>query len=163
MPPDQKSLLVEQGKGREDRWVYLSGDALESLHECLRQRPLGVPGTGIFWNRKQPRRLLTVKTIQKKMERYAKAAGIRASCHSLRHTFRVELIGGRRGGGLDLKASGPLIGSVEREVCTAVEPAGEARVLADDAEGDEQELGVGRLSHITACWTVRCGIMAEVR
>jgi hypothetical protein len=24
-------------------------------------------------------------------------------------------------------------------------------------------LGVGRLSHITACWTVRCGIMAEVR
>jgi site-specific recombinase XerD len=88
---EQKSLLVEQGKGRKDRWVYLSVDALESLHECLRQRPLGVLAAGLFWNRKQPRRPLTVKAVQKKMERYAKAAGIKASCHSLRHTFASNL------------------------------------------------------------------------
>ena len=50
-----------------------------------------MPGDALFWNRKQPRRPLTVKTIQKKMERYAKAAGIKASCHSLRHTFASNL------------------------------------------------------------------------
>ena len=30
--------------------------------------------------------------MQKKMERYAKAAGIKASCHSLRHTFASNLL-----------------------------------------------------------------------
>ena len=39
------------------------------------------------WNRKRHDRPLSVKAIQKKMERYAKAAGIPASCHSLRHTL----------------------------------------------------------------------------
>ena len=89
---EQKALLVEQGKGRKDRWGYVSGDALESLHECLRQRPLSASGTDLFWNQKQLRRPLTVKAIQKKMERYAKAAGVRASCHSLRHTFASNLL-----------------------------------------------------------------------
>src|SRR6266566_4405951 len=36
--------------------------------------------------------LFSVKAIQKKMERYAKAAGITASCHSLRHTFASNLL-----------------------------------------------------------------------
>ena len=35
---------------------------------------------------------LSVKAIQKKMERYAKAAGLTASCHSLRHTFASNLL-----------------------------------------------------------------------
>ena len=30
--------------------------------------------------------------MQQKMERYAKAAGIKASCHSLRHTFASNLL-----------------------------------------------------------------------
>jgi site-specific recombinase XerD len=89
---EHKALLVEQGKGRKDRWVYLSGDALTSLHECLRKRPLVAPGDYFFWNQKQKRRPLTVKAIQKKMERYARAAGIKASCHSLRHTFASNLL-----------------------------------------------------------------------
>ena len=33
-----------------------------------------------------------MKAIQKKMERYAKAAGLTASCHSLRHTFASNLL-----------------------------------------------------------------------
>jgi integrase/recombinase XerC len=89
---EQKSLLVEQGKGRKDRWVYLSADALSSLHECLRRRPLLAAGDHFFWNQKRQRCPLTVKAIQKKMERYAKAAGIKASCHSLRHTFASNLL-----------------------------------------------------------------------
>lgn len=126
----------------------MCGDALESLHECLRQRPPGVSGAGLFWNRKQPHRPLTVKAIQKMLERYAKAAGIKASCHSLRHTFASNLLEE----GAEVVSIPELLGhssiaSSER-LCTAVESAGEARVLANDAEGDEQESGVGGLSHI---------------
>lgn len=88
----QKALLVEQGKGRKDRWVYLSGDVLESLQECLQQRPAGIANDYFFWNQKRRHRSLSVKAIQKKMERYAKAAQVQASCHSLRHTFASNLL-----------------------------------------------------------------------
>jgi integrase len=40
-------------------------------------------------------RALSAKAIQKKMERYAKAAGMKASCHSLRHTFASNLLENR--------------------------------------------------------------------
>ena len=36
--------------------------------------------------------MLSAKGIQKKLERYAKAAGVKASCHSLRHTFASNLL-----------------------------------------------------------------------
>ena len=88
----QHALLVEQGKGRKDRRVYLSADAVASLRECVQRRPSGVPGDAVFWNQKRPHRPLSIKAIQKKMERYAKAAGITASCHSLRHTFASNLL-----------------------------------------------------------------------
>jgi site-specific recombinase XerD len=88
----QKSLRIEQGKGRKDRIVYLSGDVLEALRECQTLRPAQVPGNAFFWNQKQRERPLSIKAIQKKMERYAQAAGITASCHSLRHTFASNLL-----------------------------------------------------------------------
>ena len=89
---DQKAVLIEQGKGRKDRRVYLSVDALESLRECQQQRPAGVFGNGFFWNQKRRNQPLSLKAIQKKMERYTKAANIEASCHSLRHTFASNLL-----------------------------------------------------------------------
>ena len=46
-----------------------------------------MPAERVFWNQKRPLAPLSIKAIQKKIERYAKAAGIKASCHSLRHTF----------------------------------------------------------------------------
>jgi site-specific recombinase XerD len=83
---------VVQGKGRKDRRVYLSPDAVASVQQCLAQHP-GARAQGyVFWNRKRQGQLLSVKAIQKKMERYAKAAGITASCHSLRHTFASNLL-----------------------------------------------------------------------
>lgn len=88
----QQALLIEQGKGRKDRRVYLSADAVASLHACLQQRPSNVPGELVFWNQKRPSRPLSVKASQKKIQRYAKAAGITASCHSLRHTFASNLL-----------------------------------------------------------------------
>jgi len=51
-----------------------------------------VPDDLLFWNQKRTGRALSTKGIQKKVERYAKAAGIKASCHSLRHTFASNLL-----------------------------------------------------------------------
>lgn len=89
---DQHALRVEQGKGRKDRVLYLSADALASLRACWQIRPPSVPGDYLFWNQKRQDRPLSIKAIQKKMERYAKAAGIVASCHALRHTFASSLL-----------------------------------------------------------------------
>jgi site-specific recombinase XerD len=89
---EQQALLVEQGKGRKDRVVYLSADAVTSLRECWQKRPPLVPGEYVFWNQKRTNRPLSIKAIQKKMARYAKKAGIAASCHRLRHTFASELL-----------------------------------------------------------------------
>jgi site-specific recombinase XerD len=89
---EQQALQVVQGKGRKDRCVYLSPDAVASVQQCLAQHP-GAQAQGyVFWNRKRAERPLSVKAIQKKMERYAKAAGIIASCHSLRPTFASNLL-----------------------------------------------------------------------
>jgi site-specific recombinase XerD len=89
---EQQALRVVQGKGRKDRRVYMSPDAVTSVQQCLEQHP-GARAQGyVFWNRKRPAQPLAVKAIQKKMERYAKAAGIMASCHSLRHTFASNLL-----------------------------------------------------------------------
>jgi site-specific recombinase XerD len=89
---EQQALLIEQGKGRKDRRVYLSPDAVASLQQCLAQHPGERAHGFVFWNRKRPARPLSVKAIQKKMERYTKVAGITASCHSLRHTFASNLL-----------------------------------------------------------------------
>jgi site-specific recombinase XerD len=89
---EQQALHIEQGKGRKDRRVYLSTDAVASLQQCLAQHPGERADGFVFWNRKRQARPLSVKAIQKKMERYTKAAGITASCHSLRHTFASNLL-----------------------------------------------------------------------
>jgi len=89
---EQQALRIEQGKGRKDRIVYLAADALAALRTCLALRPEVVPEGLVFWNQKRPHRALSSKGIQKKIERYAKAAGIKASCHSLRHTFATNLL-----------------------------------------------------------------------
>jgi site-specific recombinase XerD len=89
---EQEALHILQGKGRKDRCVYMSPDLVASLHQCLEQHPGDRAQGYVFWNRKRRQQPLSVKAIQKKMERYAKAAGITASCHSLRHTFASNLL-----------------------------------------------------------------------
>ena len=89
---EQQSLRIIQGKGRKDRIVYVATDALAALRTCLGGRPAAVPDAVLFWNQKRPQQPLSSKGMQKKLERYAKAAGIKASCHSLRHTFASNLL-----------------------------------------------------------------------
>ena len=55
-------------------------------------RPTLVAGDSFFWNQKRKDKPLSIKAIQKKMERYAKAGKVEASCHSLRHTFASNLL-----------------------------------------------------------------------
>jgi len=89
---EQGALIVRQGKGRKDRRVYLSSDAATGLKECLEGRPVKVPHNHLFWNQKRAGQPLSVKAMQKKMERYAKESEVKASCHSLRHTFASNLL-----------------------------------------------------------------------
>jgi site-specific recombinase XerD len=89
---EQHALRIAQGKGRKERIVYVSADALAALRTCLAARPPAVPAEVVFWNQKRPHRVLSTKGIQKKLERYAKVAGVKASCHSLRHTFASNLL-----------------------------------------------------------------------
>src|SRR5215216_5004709 len=63
---EQQALHIVQGKGRKDRRVYMSPDAVASVQQCLEQHP-GEQAQGyIFWNRKRVQQPLSVKAIQKK-------------------------------------------------------------------------------------------------
>jgi len=86
-------LMVYEGKGRKDRIVYLSRDALQAVADYLRVRKSS-----------RTRRLflvekgtckgkgISVRGIQKRMEYYAKKIGIKVSCHQLRHTMATQLL-----------------------------------------------------------------------
>jgi site-specific recombinase XerD len=88
----QQAIRIVQGKGRKDRRVYISPDAVTTLRTCLTLRPTHAVGTSVFWNQKRPQRPLSIAAVQKKMERYATAAGMKTSCHGLRHTFASNLL-----------------------------------------------------------------------
>jgi site-specific recombinase XerD len=89
---EQSTLLIEQSKGNQDRYVFLCDDARARLEAALTLRPSSVPHDAVFWNRKRPQVALSVKAVQKKMERYSQAAGLRVTCHQLRHTFASTLL-----------------------------------------------------------------------
>jgi integrase/recombinase XerD len=89
---EQQALHIVQGKGRKDRRVYLSPDAGASVPQGLEHHPGARAHGSVFWHRKRQTRPLSGKALQKKRERYAKAAGIPASCHSLRHPFASNLL-----------------------------------------------------------------------
>jgi site-specific recombinase XerD len=89
---EQQALHIVPGKGRKDRRVDLSPDAIASVQRCLAQQPGARVQGDVFWNRQRQGRPLSVNAIPKKMERYAQAAGITASCQSLRHTFASNLL-----------------------------------------------------------------------
>jgi site-specific recombinase XerD len=86
-------LFVYRGKGAKDRMVYLSHDAQNALMAYLktqafsRQKRLFLVDKGRC--KGNP---LSVRAIQKRMEHYARKAGLKASCHQLRHTMATQLL-----------------------------------------------------------------------
>jgi integrase/recombinase XerD len=88
----QHAIRLVQGKGRKDRRVYLSPEAVTTLRTGLTLRPTHAVGTSAFWNQKCPQRPLSITAVPKKMERYAQAAGMKTSGHALRHTCASNLL-----------------------------------------------------------------------
>jgi site-specific recombinase XerD len=86
-------FAVYEGKGRKDRIVYLSRDALHALVEYLRVRPSS-RSRKVFLVEKgtYKGKGISVRGIQKRMEYYAKKSGLKVSCHQLRHTMATQLL-----------------------------------------------------------------------
>jgi integrase/recombinase XerC len=89
----RKRLLVQNGKGRKDRMVYLSNDALCALNDYLKVRPASASRLVFLVEkgscRGQP---ISVRGIQKRIEYYATKADVSASCHQLRHTMATQML-----------------------------------------------------------------------
>ena len=88
----RKTILVK-GKGSKDRVVYLSDDAYEALMKYLRSRSPS-RAKKIFLVEKGicKGKPISVRGIQKRMESYARKAGVKASSHRLRHTMATQLL-----------------------------------------------------------------------
>ena len=86
-------ILVQQGKGTKDRISYISEDAMKALvsyikvRERSRTRKVFLVTKGSY--KGQP---LSVRGVQKRMEYYARKAGLPISCHHLRHTMATEML-----------------------------------------------------------------------
>jgi len=86
-------LYVYGGKGQKDRVVYISRDTYDALVAYVRQR-LSLRVRKIFLVQKgtHKEKPISVRGIQKRMEYYAKKAGLSVSCHQLRHTMATQLL-----------------------------------------------------------------------
>ena len=86
-------LYVFNGKGQKDRVVYISHDTYEALAAYIKQR-LSLRVRKVFLVEKGTHKgkPLSVRGIQKRMEYYAKKAGLPVSCHQLRHTMATQLL-----------------------------------------------------------------------
>jgi site-specific recombinase XerD len=89
----RRQLFVYHGKGAKDRIVYISTDAYQALMKYLKVRP-SVRAKKIFLVEKggYKGRPISVRGIQKRMEYYARKAGLKISCHQLRHTMATQLL-----------------------------------------------------------------------
>jgi site-specific recombinase XerD len=89
----KRRILVQQGKGRKDRVVYISDDAHDALVAYLkirshyRVKKVFLVEKGTY--KGQP---ISIRGIQKRIEYYAKKAGLKVSCHRLRHTMATQLL-----------------------------------------------------------------------
>ena len=89
----RRTIIVYDPKWGKDRVAYVSNDALQALVDYLKLRPKSKANKvflvekGIY--RGMP---ISVRGIQKRMEYYAKKAGLEVSCHRLRHTWANQML-----------------------------------------------------------------------
>ena len=86
-------IFVRNGKGQKDRIVYVSGDAQKDVVSYLKVRPPSREQR-VFLVEKGPYtgKPISVRGIQKRLEYYARVAGLKVSCHHLRHTMATQLL-----------------------------------------------------------------------
>jgi site-specific recombinase XerD len=89
----RRKLIVESGKGRKGRAVYISDDAFTALVEYLRVRA-SRRAKKVFLAEKPPYtgKPISVRGIQKRMEYYARKTGLKVCCHRLRHTMATQML-----------------------------------------------------------------------
>jgi site-specific recombinase XerD len=89
----RRRVYVLNGKGAKDRVVYMSRDCYEAVVMYLRMRPASKARKVFLVERGRYRgKPISVRGIQKRMESYAKRAGLKVSCHQLRHTMATQLL-----------------------------------------------------------------------
>jgi site-specific recombinase XerD len=89
----QRRILVCRGKGNKDRVVYISHDADRALRGYLKSRSSSKVQEIFLVNKGTCRGMpISVRGIQKRMEYYARKAGLEISCHHLRHTMATQLL-----------------------------------------------------------------------
>lgn len=89
----RSQLFVYRGKGAKDRVVYLSHDAQHALVEYLKRRSFSRVKRLFRVDKGRCKgNPLSVRAIQKRMEYYARKAGMKVSCHQLRHTMATQLL-----------------------------------------------------------------------
>jgi len=86
-------IFVRNGKGGKDRVVYVSSDARDAIIVYLRVRPSS-RARKLFLVEKGPHtgKAISVRGIQKRMQHYAGKAGLKISCHHLRHTMATQML-----------------------------------------------------------------------
>lgn len=89
----RRRIVVHNGKGQKDRVVYISDDAYIALEQYLRLRPKSRNGEVFLVEKGTCKgQSISVRGIQKRMEYYAKKAGLKISCHHLRHTMATQML-----------------------------------------------------------------------
>jgi len=88
----QRRVLVCRGKGNKDRVVYISHDAERALRITWIV-DLPPRSSKSSWSAKEGVEGCAIRSgIQKRMEYYARQAGLEISCHHLRHTMATQLL-----------------------------------------------------------------------
>jgi site-specific recombinase XerD len=90
----ERRIVVYGGKWRKDRIVFVSDDAYSSLNAYLKRRRPASKSRRVFLVEKGRFRghPISVRGIQHRMQVYAKRAGLKISCHQLRHTMATQLL-----------------------------------------------------------------------
>jgi site-specific recombinase XerD len=89
----RSQLFVYHGKGSKDRVVYLSHDAQQALVDYLKIRAFSKAKRLFLVDKGRCKgNPISVRAIQKRMEHYARKAGMKVSCHQLRHTMATQLL-----------------------------------------------------------------------
>jgi integrase/recombinase XerC len=84
--------LRVRGKGQKERIVPLTRELVAQWDEWLAQRPEGLT-SALFVTRQK--KGITVRGIQDRLAHYCEQAGVRFSCHQLRHTFARLMVEGK--------------------------------------------------------------------
>ena len=89
----RSQLFVYEGKGIKDRVVYLSNDAYKILVQYLKARTSSrAKRVFLIEKGRFKGKPIQVRGIQHRMQHYAEKAGLKVSCHQLRHTMATQLL-----------------------------------------------------------------------